>query len=188
MATGCEIGSGEDAVGEGAVGKDGVGEDAFTFAGFVVLCGASGCGFEAASARSAAGALAVFEAVGGVLGDALDDAASDVVSDPGSTEVSKAVVVVSTVVGNEGVVTKVAAELVPDFASDLPAGFEFRFDELRFALELTPRLRAVLGRDLESMLASDFKTNSAPVFSSGLVPSFVPDLASVFAAVSDATG
>jgi hypothetical protein len=175
IATGCA---------EGAVGEDGIGEGAVTRAGFTVLCGAGGCGFEEGSARVAAGAMAVFEVVAGVVGDALDDA-SDVVSDPVSKVVSNVVVGSTTDVGSEDVVTRIAAELVPDLASDLLADFEFRFNELRFGLELTPRLAAALARDLDSTLASDFETNSVPVFSPRFVPSLASGLELLFAAISD---
>ena len=180
ITTGCGIGSGE-----GAVGEDGLGE-AVTRAGFAVRCCAKDCGFEERSPRSAAGAMTVSkvvgDAVGGIVSDVLDDLAGEV-SGPVSNAVSKDVVGVSTDVDNRGVVTGLAAESFTDLASDLPANFEVRFNELRFGLVLPPRLGAVLGRNLDSMFVSDFETNSAPIFSSALAPSFAPDLASVFAAV-----
>jgi len=189
--------------GRAAGGRIGSGAGAVSLERFAVSCCTSGCRFEDGSARSGAGAGAIFDVVGDAVGDVVSGVVAgvgsgvvgDVGSDPVSNVVSKDAVVVIRDVGGEsvvpGTVAELAADLTPGLASGLTAGFEFRLSELRLGLELAPRFGAGLGLDLESTFVSGLETDPSPLFSSSIVPNFVanfaPDWESAFALVSAAT-
>ena len=57
-----------------------------------------------------------------------------------------------------------ASGLTSGFASELEAGVEFRFSQLRLGLELAARLAAVLGLHWELIFASRIEIDAAPGF------------------------
>jgi hypothetical protein len=74
-----------------------------------------------------------------------------------------------------------ASGLRSGFASELEAGVEFRFSQLRLGLELAARLAVVLGMHWELIFASRIEIDAASGFTLIVTLGFASVLASIFA-------